>query len=217
MEKIRVLTIKELKQEINENLEYAHPLRDTSPAYNGAFEVVHGFKPVVNNVFFETEDEAVDYVFQNDELYKSLKNLSNNIKIIENYDNVRDGLIYTLDDTLNACSILYNLYSIKRRRSLVYNFTFTKNEFSISNSDKKQSMCCNLNNDVFEWSGEIIEAIFSEEYIVYPANIRNLFEYLWSSWKKDTINDEEVENELISLLDWIDAMTRTKPTSQFWN
>ena len=217
MEEIRILTIGELKKEIEENLEYAHPLRDTNPAFNGAFGIQHGFKPVVNNIFFETENEAVNYIFQNDELYKNIKDLANHTKIVENYDEAKDGLVYTLHYSHNTLTMQYNLFSLKRRRTLTYNFTFTKNMLTISNSDKKQSLCINIKNDDFEWRGETLENIFLEEHIVYPENIKNLFEYLWFSWKEDKINTEEVENEFVSLMDWIDAMTKNKPTSKFWN
>lgn len=217
MREIRALTIGELKKEIEENLEYAHPQRDTNPAFNGAFGIQHGFKPVVDNIFFETENEAVEYVFQNDELYQNIKNMVDHTKIIENYDEVKDGLMYTLHDSNNTVTMQYNLFSLKRRRSVPYNFTFTQEMFTLSNSNKKQSFCITVENDGFKWSGETLENIFLDEHIVYPANIRNLFEYLWFSWGRNKIDTEEVENELVSLMDWVDAMTRTKPTSKFWN
>lgn len=217
MEEIRIITIKELKQEIKENLEYAHPIRDTNPTFNGAFGIKHGFKPVVDNVFFETENEAVEYIFANDKLYKNIKDLDGCSQIVENYDEAKDGLMYVLHNSNHILTSHYNLFSLKRYRSLVYNFTFTKEMFTISNSDEKQSSCITVENDDFEWLGEPIENILLDEHIVYPANIKDLFEHLWFSWKEDKINTEEVENELVSLMNWIDAMTRTKPTSEFWN
>jgi len=217
MREIRVLTIQELKKEIEENLEYAHPLRDTNPAFNVAFGIQYGFKPVVNNIFFETENEAVDYVFQNDEVYKDIKNLANHTKISENYDEVKDELIYAVPYSNNTLVTHYHLFSLQKGQVVTYNFTFTKEMFTLSNSDTKQAFCISVDDEDFQWSGEALETIFLDDRIVYPENIGNLFEHLWLSWKNEIIDTEEVENELIVLMGWIDAMTRTKPRSKFWN
>jgi len=218
MEEIRHLTLRELKQEIKENLEYAHPERDKNPEFSVAFGVNYGFKPIVNDIFFETDEEAVQYTFQTDTLYKNIQDSEDSTKIVEYYDEENEIQLYELYNKKNAFTVQHTLFHPQKNCDITYKFLFTKENFILSNTTMKNVICRAIKDSELVWDGtEMVEDIFSSDQIIYPANIRYLFEYLWFSWKNDKLDNKEAEKELISLMSWVDAMTKSKPTSKFWN
>ncbi|MDD2267910.1 hypothetical protein [Sulfuricurvum sp.] len=217
MEEIRVLTIGDLKQEIRENIEYAHP--DKNPTMVNGYGVAYGFKPIVDEKFFETEDEAVTYIFQTNELYKDIKALENTIQVTESYDEDTDSLFYKRYTKESLMTLSLELFSAKLGHNDIYEFSFEETMLTIFNSHNGKKVTCTFvgNNDVM-WTGEeSIEHIFTSNSIIYPENIRGIFEYLWLSLKTGKIEKHQASEELESLINWINAMTRTRPSSEFWN
>ena len=82
-ENLTILTMKELKEDIKNNLEYSDP--HDSFSYGSNKKLSPGMKPVVGDVFFETEDEAVAYTLKTDELYALVKDCADDVQVIENY------------------------------------------------------------------------------------------------------------------------------------
>lgn len=216
MEEIRILTVQELKKEIKENLEYAHPERDTNPAFGGAFGVSYGFKPIVNEIFFDSEEAAVAYTFQTDAKYKMIQECALTARVIEYFDEKNDTLIYECYSTKINLTLTCMIFSPQWNEMVAYDFVISKESFSILYPESQFITCKSLEKDVCVWEGAItIENMLSYDKIIYPENIRQLFEYLWISWKNDKIDNDQVEIELIALTKWLDSMTRTKPLLQF--
>lgn len=217
MEEIRLFTLRELKKEIEENLEYAHPQRDTNPGFRVAFGISYGFKPIVNEIFFDSENEAVDYTFQTNEMYKNIQECDDNTKIIEYYDEKRDTSSYELYNT-NSVTVPYKIFSPKWNQAIEYEFVMTKEVFLLNHAQVQTITCKSLDDGDCAWTGALMmEDALAYDDIIYPQNIRYLFEHLWISWKNDKIESDQVEKEIIALMQWLDAMTRTKPSSAFWN
>ena len=217
LEKIRVLTIGDIKKEIRENIEYSQP--DENPMMVNGYGVAYGFKPVVDEKFFETEDEAVEYIFQTNELYRDIKTLENTMNVIESYDDDADLLLYTIYTVETIMTLNFDIFSPKLGHSDTYEFLFEETMLTISTSHSGKKVTCTfIENSDATWSGdESIEHIFTSSSIIYPENIRGLFEYLWLSLKTEKIDKNQAEEELASLINWINAMTRTRPSSEFWN
>ncbi|MEH6453354.1 MAG: hypothetical protein V7782_10005 [Psychromonas sp.] len=67
-----------------------------------------------------------------------------------------------------------------------------------------------------QWQGESIHAIMNNDKVYPPANIAGLFEHVWKEWLAEKITIEQVGEELQHLAAWINASTKAKPSSKFW-
>lgn len=216
MEEIRILTIEEIKEELKENLEYSHP--NQNPMASITYKVVDGFRPIVDKKLFESDAAAVEYILQTDSLYKNITGYKNNTKVVESYDEDNDLLFYSIFNKLNKLTLKQDIFSLKFNNEIRYTFVFEKDKFVIFNNNNEKAECMYNNDDLFKWSyNKSIEDVFLKDFILYPENTRNLFEHLWLSWKNSILNNEEVEKELISLVNWINAITKNKPSTEFWN
>ena len=81
----KIITIKEVKTDILDMLEYAS---DDGITIGGSLPsmLTMGMKPCVADKLFDTEDEAVEYEFNIDERFSKIKHLSGEDKVIEFYD-----------------------------------------------------------------------------------------------------------------------------------
>ena len=68
-----------------------------------------------------------------------------------------------------------------------------------------------------EWSGESIQRIMRNDHIYPPAVTQDLFEHVWKEWRSGKITDQVAETELQELATWLNAVTRAKPNTEFWN
>jgi hypothetical protein len=212
IEEIRIIRIQELKQEIKEDLEYAHPDKNKSQNAANAFDTTYGFKPYVDGNFFVNEDEAVKYIFETDAIYQHLKDLEDDGKIIECYDDEKDILQYTRLNETQTIRIEQSFLSSTTEQDLAVTFIFEDEQLCIID-DLSTILTCKQIDDEVCWSeGKSIEAILSKEHILCPENIGRLIEKIWISWKKGESNAEEVVKDLSSLVQWINAMTKTKPS-----
>ena len=212
IDEIRTINMQELKQEIKENLEYAHPDKDKSQNAANAFDTTYGFKPYVDGNFFVNEDEAVKYILEKDPMYQNLRDLENDAKIIECYDDQKDILQYTrLNETQTIWIEQLFLSSIKEQ-NLVVTFVFEEEQLCIIDDSSIILTCKQIDDEVCWSEGKSIEAILSKEHILYPENIRSLIEKIWISWKKGERNAEKAEKDLTSLVQWINAMTKSRPS-----
>lgn len=83
-EQPRILTMKKLKEEMKDFLEYSDPHDPFSLCSNK--KLSPGMKPLVGDEFFETDEEAVAYNLKVDENYALVKDCADDVKIVENYD-----------------------------------------------------------------------------------------------------------------------------------
>lgn len=85
-EQPRVLTMKKLKEEMKDFLEYGDPSDPVAMSFNSNIKLSSGMKPVVDDKFFETDEEAVAYNLKVDEIYALVKDCADDVKVVENYD-----------------------------------------------------------------------------------------------------------------------------------
>lgn len=94
VEDLTILTMKELKEEIRNNLEYSDPHDPFFCCSN--IKLSPSMKPVVRDKFFETDTEAVAYVLKIDELYELVKDCADGVKVVESYDEDDELAPYTI-------------------------------------------------------------------------------------------------------------------------
>lgn len=93
-EQPRVLTMKKLKEEMKDSLEYSDPHDPFS--FCSSKKLSPGMKPLVEDEFFETDDEAIAYILKTDEIYALIKDCIDDVKVVENYDEDDSLAPYTI-------------------------------------------------------------------------------------------------------------------------
>lgn len=67
-----------------------------------------------------------------------------------------------------------------------------------------------------EWTGEPLVDILRNDSIYPPEIFQRLIEYAWLAWRGGELTDESVQEELQALADWLNEITKSKPSSDFW-
>jgi len=66
------------------------------------------------------------------------------------------------------------------------------------------------------WSGWTVEGIMGNDSIHPPAVAQRMFQKVWTAWRGGEVDTPQAEAELQALADWINAVTRAKPRTDFW-
>lgn len=95
-EQPRVLTMKELKEEMKYSLEYSDPHDPLTMDLSSSIKFSPGMKPIVDDEFFEKDDEAVAYILKTDKIYALVKDCTDDVKIVESFDEDEQLAPYTI-------------------------------------------------------------------------------------------------------------------------
>ncbi|MBN2825030.1 MAG: hypothetical protein JXQ76_06905, partial [Campylobacterales bacterium] len=77
-----ILTIQEVKKSMLDFLEYTD-----GNGFSSSEPFLENMKPCVfGDIIFDTEEEAIEYEFANDELYDKIRHLKSNDKVIQFFD-----------------------------------------------------------------------------------------------------------------------------------
>ncbi|WP_305845229.1 hypothetical protein [Photobacterium leiognathi] len=109
-----------------------------------------------------------------------------------------------------------DVFSPRWGRNDVYSVELRQDCMTISMSVRKATAKWVENCDP-EWSGENIQRIMNNDGIYPPEIIQDLFERAWKAWRNGDLSDQQVDNELKLIADWINVVTKHKPDSAFWN
>ena len=66
------------------------------------------------------------------------------------------------------------------------------------------------------WSGWTVEGMMGNDSIHPPAVAQRMFQKVSTVWRSGEIDAAQAEVELRALADWINAVTRAKPRTEFW-
>ena len=88
-------------------------------------------------------------------------------------------------------------------------------EIGLSGRTTRATWRDNLDPD---WnSNESIHDIMNNDSIYPPTILQDLLEHAWLEWRNGNINDQQVDDELQEIANWINTITRSKPNTNFWN
>lgn len=83
----RVLTMKDLKKEMADMLEYSDPHDPlTMATFPSNVKLSSGMKPLVGDDFFETDDATVAHLLKTDPLYALVKECDDEVLVVESFD-----------------------------------------------------------------------------------------------------------------------------------
>ena len=113
-----------------------------------------------------------------------------------------------------------DLYSPRWGHTDRYNITLEENTLTITMSARKAT--CEWHSDEDQdWSKDLgsdaLNKILNNDSIYPPEKFKSLLVRAWRSWVNGELNDTEVENELKELENWVNAITKATPTSEYWN
>jgi len=100
-----------------------------------------------------------------------------------------------------------------------YTVIFTPTEITIK-AGMKEAVCKIDDRGNLEWSGysttEPLFSIFKNDSILAPEVTVRAIEYAFEDWLEGHYSDADLKEGLTDLFAWINATTRSKPTSKIW-
>lgn len=83
---------------------------------------------------------------------------------------------------------------------------------------RRVATCTGLDDDDPRWEDkERPKSILKLASICPPAGFAKMLVRAWLAWRDGELEDSAVVAELNLLADWLNAMTRAKPRSEFWD
>lgn len=108
---------------------------------------------------------------------------------------------------------ILNAQSGREDRYLV---TLSKKQLTFGQG-KHVAICTGIDDENPEWeNAERPKSILKRDDICPPAGFAKMLMRAWLAWRDGDLNDDTVVEELLSLTDWLNTITRTKPRSEFW-
>jgi len=103
-----------------------------------------------------------------------------------------------------------DIYTIKLERTLL---TFSNGNSALCSMDESGNL---------KWTGyrqgignPLVE-ILENDSIYPPSVFVSGIEYAWMDWKNGILNDQNVQEEVQHLCEWVNTVSKSKPQSKFW-
>lgn len=114
-------------------------------------------------------------------------------------------------------TIELKIYSPRRGHEDIYSFEISREELVINlHAGARSAKATYRENYDPEWTGEPLENMLRNDSIYPPTNFNKLIEHVWLSWRSEGLSSERVEKELQALIDWLNFITKNKPSTEFW-
>ena len=107
------------------------------------------------------------------------------------------------------------LYSPRWGHDDTYSVELERDHLKITMAPREAKATWVENSDPV-WSGEPLLRIMNNDSIYPPEITQSLFQRAWLVWRAGEIDDDQVAHELQLVADWINAVTQSKPNSDFW-
>lgn len=116
-----------------------------------------------------------------------------------------------------------NLYSPRWGHEDSYVIRFDEKEINIMGVGAKEAKCVQNPNGSVGWSGHNqmtgnpLLNILQDDHIYAPDVFIDAIIHAWGSWKNGDLSDEQLDEEVAHLANWINTSTKNKPDSEFWS
>lgn len=108
-----------------------------------------------------------------------------------------------------------SIYSPRWGHDDTYTFELTRESMLISHA-ARQSKCVWQEGRDPVWQGESLDSYLRNDSIYAPRILSELLEHLWTSWRNGELDDAQAQTELNAVIEWLNALTRAKPKTEFW-
>ena len=123
---------------------------------------------------------------------------------------------------MNPITLQAKFYTPKYKNEDPYNFIFDNNNLTVQYAPNPETTCAratwdNLDSDaIWTEKGKGLFRILANDLIHPPHVLPDLLEYLWKKWRLGELKSNQLQEELIALIDYVNACQKVKPTTEFW-
>ena len=99
----------------------------------------------------------------------------------------------------------------------IYTITLSRESMKITHHPRG-AICRWVENQDPEWQSTdgSLFGIFRNDSVTAPENFLDALEILWLNWRNGEINNEQVNDELKALFEWLNITTKSKPKTDYW-
>jgi hypothetical protein len=107
----------------------------------------------------------------------------------------------------------------KTKEAIKYEFIFTKSQLIVKGDTEIE--CSYIDEKIGPiWRGGINKNPFVHELetnnVFPPSNFIKAIEIAWVDWIRAKLSDSQLKSALISLIDWLNSITKSKPDNNYW-
>jgi len=108
-----------------------------------------------------------------------------------------------------------NLYSPRWGHEDQYTFVFNMERLTITHGARSCNAVWRSDADPV-WSGEDLVQMMQNDGIYPPHGMVDFIEALWKAWRDGRLNNDQPQDELTALAEYINVSTRSLPQTDFW-
>lgn len=115
--------------------------------------------------------------------------------------------------------ISVEILSPKAKGAVEYEFNFSNKQLIVKGNTEIE---CSFIDEKIDpiWRGGINKNPFVQELEVNnvfpPSNFIKAIEFAWMDWIRGDLSNDQLKSALISLIDWLNIITKTKPGNDYW-
>lgn len=106
-------------------------------------------------------------------------------------------------------SFEFRVYSRRYNNRVTYKLVHTKNGWHISNIA--------INGDSMPDGAPFLYENFNQDFISYPSNVGDFFEYVWSNLENKKITPLEAQLKINEVAEWVSRCEEFQPNWKGWN
>jgi hypothetical protein len=116
---------------------------------------------------------------------------------------------------MDPIEVYADFYSPRWGHDDRYRFVFSMDRLEIVHAARKCAAIWHEKTDP-TWEGTPLTGTFINDMIRPPHDVEGSFTHLWSEWRNGTFTPEQLQTELTAFAEYMNASTRAKPTTDFW-
>ncbi len=98
-----------------------------------------------------------------------------------------------------------------------YEIVLTSDSLEIKTPHPSAIAKCNYRERLdSEWVGTDLFSTLRNDAIYAPAVLLEMFVHAWLAWRSNELDDNGVKRELEAIADWLNVISKAKPSTDFW-